>query len=369
MFCLSMMDIALELNVPWYIFFTSGVSLLNVLFHLQPLIEDHGVDIVTRFSDPDIELDVPGFANKLKGKNLPPIIIDKPYGTKMVLNLAQGLRKSKGILVNSYIELETNGLQALFDQVSKGSIPSVYPVGPILELDKKSRSGSNSQNEESNIIIEWLNEQPSCSVVFLCFGSKGTFNAEQVSEIAKGLEKSEVRFLWSLRKPPPKGVAVPSVNEIFLEALPEGFLERTSNRGKIIGWAPQVEILAHRAIGGFVSHCGWNSTLESMWFGVPMATWPLEAEQQLNAFVLVKELGIGVEIRMDYRLNWTTKEANFRVSKEEVENGVRNLMGLDEEIREKIKGISEKSRKSLEEGGSSYEWLGRFIEDVSLNVS
>ena len=66
------------------------------------------------------------------------------------------------------------------------------------------------------------------------------------------------------------------------EVLPEGFLDRTMSIGKVIGWAQQVAVLTHSAIGGFVSHCGWNSILESIWYGVPVATWPLYAEQQLN---------------------------------------------------------------------------------------
>ena len=161
---------------------------------------------------------------------------------------------------------------------------------------------------------------------------------------------------------------MPSPHETFVDALPEGFLERTAHRGKIIGWAPQVAVLAHQAIGGFVSHCGWNSTLESLWFGVPMATWPLYAEQQLNAFALVKELGLAVDIRMDYRRDWRTKQANGVVTAEEVENGVKKLMSVDEEKREKVREMSDDGRKALQIGGSSHHWLGRFVASVLDNA-
>ncbi|MCI68776.1 UDP-glucose flavonoid 3-O-glucosyltransferase 6-like, partial [Trifolium medium] len=80
------------------------------------------------------------------------------------------------------------------------------------------------------------------------------------------------------------------------------FLDRTAEIGKVIGWAPQVQVLAHPATGGFVSHCGWNSTLESIHYGVPIATWPLFADQQTNALELVSELKMGVEIALDYRM-------------------------------------------------------------------
>ncbi|XP_021841626.2 anthocyanidin 3-O-glucosyltransferase 2-like [Spinacia oleracea] len=368
MFCTNIMEVADEFMVPSYIFFTSGASLLNFIFLFQKLEDDEGVDTVTKFNDPEIEFDVPGFVNQVNGKVVPVVFLEKEGGSSMIIDHARRFKKSNGIIVNTFTELESVGVEALFDQVSKNIIPAVYPVGPILELESKTRGGS--QDESQDKILQWLDDQPSSSVVFLCFGSMGCFDADQVKEIANGLEKSGHRFLWSLRKPPPEGkVGMPTEHETFVDVLPDGFLERTAERGKMIGWAPQVSILSHQAVGGFVSHCGWNSTLESIWFGVPMATWPLYAEQQLNAFELVKELGLAVEIRMDYRRDWKTKKANFTVTAEEIENGVKKLMSLDEETKKKVREMSEKGKKALEEGGSSHMWLGRFIEDVFTNVA
>ncbi|KAJ0088975.1 hypothetical protein Patl1_33201 [Pistacia atlantica] len=147
------------------------------------------------------------------------------------------------------------------------------------------------------------------------------------------------------------------------DVLPEGFLDRTVGIGKVIGWAPQVSILAHKAIRGFVSHCGWNSTLESIWFGVPIATWPMYAEQQFNAFEMVIELGLAVEIKMDYRKS----EENQTIG--EIERGIRKLMENDNKTRKKLKEMSEKSRKAMMEGGSSSTSLGCFIDDVMSNLS
>ncbi|RVX02550.1 UDP-glycosyltransferase 71A15 [Vitis vinifera] len=125
-------------------------------------------------------------------------------------------------------------------------------------------------------------------------GLRGSFGADQIKEIAYGLERSGHRFLWSLRQAPPNGkMAFPRDFENIEEVLPEGFLPRTAGIGKMIGWAPQVAVLAHSAVGGFVSHCGWNSLLESIWNGVPVATWPMYAEQQINAFQMVKRFRIG----------------------------------------------------------------------------
>ncbi|KMT08556.1 hypothetical protein BVRB_6g138360 [Beta vulgaris subsp. vulgaris] len=359
MFCTNMIDIATNLNVPAYIFFTSGANMLSLMFHFQSMNDEGVFDLTKDHISPNAEFDVPGFVNRVPEKVLPAVLIDKESGVPMLLNLVRGLRRSKGILVNSFTELETSGVQALLDQATEGgSIPAIYPVGPILELD------SGSQGEDHVSILQWLDKQPSSSVVFLCFGSMGSFDANEVKEIANGLEKSGHRFLWSLRKPPSAGTTQSSQDQTFVEALPEGFVDRTAKIGKIISWAPQVSILSHPSVGGFVSHCGWNSTLESMWFGVPVATWPLHAEQQLNAFELIKELGLAVEIRMDYRHDWKTRKANFVVTAEEVENGVQKLMSLDEETKKRVRQMRDEGRKALEDGGSSHMSLARFIQDV-----
>ncbi|CAL1403507.1 unnamed protein product [Linum trigynum] len=157
------------------------------------------------------------------------------------------------------------------------------------------------------------------------------------------------RFLWSLRKPSQKGKAdfKPSEYDDVKEALPDGFLDRTAGLEKVIGWAPQTRVLAHPSVGGFVSHCGWNSTLESTWFGVPVATWPMRAEQQLNAVTLVRELEVAVEIRMSYRLL-----SGEVVPVEEIERGIRFLMATENTgRRKKAKEMSDKCGRRWKTAG------------------
>ncbi|XP_074293928.1 anthocyanidin 3-O-glucosyltransferase 2-like [Silene latifolia] len=366
-FCTKFADIADELRVPSYVYCTSGASFLNFVFWAQSWAKGHGLntrDFSMKISDPAGSFIVPGFKNPVTSKNIP-AVFKYEWGSDMILNFGRQFRRMKGILVNSYVELESFAFQSLHNSKDK-TIPPVYPVGPIMEL--KSGGGSHDKDKES--ITKWLDDQPESSVVFLCFGSMGSFGEEQVKEIANGLERSGHRFLWALRRPPtPSNPGAPSDNETFLEALPVGFLDRIAKRGKIIGWAPQVDVLAHRAVGGFVSHCGWNSTLESMWFNVPIGAWPMYAEQQLNAFELVKELELAVEIRMDYSMDWMTGEAKFVVKAMEIEEGIKKLMSMDEKMKVNVKNISDKARKALENGGSSYHWLGCFIKDVLSNVA
>ncbi|KAL4283208.1 hypothetical protein GQ457_16G009480 [Hibiscus cannabinus] len=187
------------------------------------------------------------------------------------------------------------------------------------------------------------------AVVFLCFGSVGSFKAPQVKDIALGVERSGLRFLWSLR--------VPSPHNDASEMLPEGFLERVQGRGM-----PQLKVLAHKAIGGFISHCGWNSIIESLWFGVPIVTWPMYAEQQLNAFKMAMELGLAVEIRLDYR-----KDSDELVMADEIEKAVGKVMDGESEVRKNVKEMAEMTRKCIMEGGSSFNSIAKLIQDMLGN--
>jgi hypothetical protein len=203
--------------------------------------------------------------------------------------------------------------------------------------------------------LRWLDVQPRASVVFLCFGSLGFLNAEQVREAAAGLERSGQRFLWVLRSSPP-AAATASVHPLA-ELLPPGFLDRTKDRGLVwTSWAPQREVLAHHAVAGFVTHCGWNSVLEALWSGVPMAPWPLYAEQHLNAFELVASMGVAVRMDVDRKRN------NF-VDAGEVARAVRCLVsGGDEEgegrrARERAYEMRDACRSAVAPGGSSFASL------------
>ena len=174
------------------------------------------------------------------------------------------------------------------------------------------------------------------------------------------------RFLWSLRVPQQKekekGLGH-NDNRNIEDFLPKGFLERTSGHGIICEWIPQGEVLAHKAIGGFVSHCGWNSILESLWFGVPVVTWPLFAEQQLNAFKLVKELGLAVEMKLEDR-----NGGDHLVLEDEVEKAIRCVMDGKSDVRRRVREMGESSRKAVIDGGSSFTYLGLLIEDMVGNI-
>ncbi|RWR74020.1 UDP-glycosyltransferase 71K1-like protein [Cinnamomum micranthum f. kanehirae] len=348
-FATTMIDVGKELGIPTYAYCTSGAIFLALLLYLPTL----HVKVPCEFKDLQGEVEVPGMLP------LPPLMMPDPMMNKKSDGydwfVYQGgrLRETDGLIVNTFAELEPTTLKSIANGECLPDYhhtPPVYPVGPLLALDKKLHDPDTSQ------LMEWLDQQPHSSVVYLCFGSMGYFSIPQLKEMALGLERSGHHFLWSLR-------CRSSTDTNLKEILPDGFFDRTKSRGLVLqSWAPQVDILAHAAVGGFVSHCGWNSTLESIWFGVPMLAWPLYAEQKLNAFQLVRDYGLAVELSLDY-------EKDGWVSAEELEKGVRSLMGESEEgqkVRKRAEEMAEASKKALAQGGSSFSTLELLAEKFML---
>ncbi|KAL9145019.1 hypothetical protein ABFS82_13G012300 [Erythranthe guttata] len=364
MFCTKFVDIADEFGIPAYVFFTSGACSLGFFRHLASLKFDQGQDL-TQYKDSDMELSVPCFSVPVPAKVFPATLVKEGPMADIFLDRFRRLKDTKGIVVNTFYELESYAVDFL-QSGGKSQTPRIYPIGPVWNLYK--------YNSVDDDVSNWLDEQPEKSVVFLCFGTMGSFDESQVREIATALEKSGARFLWSLRKPGAKGSKrqPPTEYESFDEVLPEGFLERTKGIGKVIGWAEQVAVLSHPAVGGFVSHCGWNSILESVSLGVPIATFPMYAEQQLNAFQLVKELGMAEEISIDYKIDFKGDSPPEIVGAAEIEAAIRRLMTAEEEggggVRGKVKEMMYKSNLALREVGPSFNALSLFIEDVITNA-
>ncbi|XP_058761471.1 UDP-glycosyltransferase 71K2-like [Vicia villosa] len=334
-FCVSMIDVGNELGIPSYLFLTSSVGFLTLMLSLQ----NRRIEDVFDDSDPDHQFLIHGLSIPVPCNVLPEAFFNKHGGYVAYYTFAERIRDTKGIIVNTFSELEQYSIDALSNHEEK--TPPIYAVGPLLDL--KGNPNPSLDKAQHNMILKWLDEQPNKSVVFLCFGSLGvSFVPSQIREIALGLKNSGVRFLWSVKSPP------------------EGFLEwmELEGKGMTCEWAPQVEILGHKAIGGFVSHCGWNSILESLWFGVPILTWPIYAEQQLNAFRMVKEWGVAVELRVDYR------RGSDNVVAEEIEKGLKKLMDRDNIVHKKVQEMKEKARNAVASGGSSFISVGKLIDNI-----
>lgn len=345
--------IARELEIPVYLLMTSGASILAVFLHLPVL----HYSIEKSYKDMgDIPVNVPGVP-PIPAYDIPVSVHDRESETYQgrIRNFKQMI-EADGIIINTFGALEPRAVTALKEGkcVPGHRTPPVYCIGPLI-------AGNDEQKESwgRHECLVWLDSQPKRSVVFLCFGSSGAFTPEQIKEIAIGLENSEHRFLWVVcSRNDVKNIFEPRSEPDLNSLLPKGFQARTQDRGMVVkSWAPQIEVLNHESIGGFVSHCGWNSTLEAMLAGVPMICWPMYAEQTINKVLLVEEMKVGVAI------NGYNKEL---VRAEEVEAKVRYLMQSEggAAMREQMAAFKEKAVEALAEGGSSGEELEALLRDL-----
>lgn len=297
----------------------------------------------------------------IHGIDLPDALQDRTSKTyQTFLEAGKRFHSADGILINTFKELEPGPIQALHEATTqKTKSPLVYPIGPI--ISRKAQSETNGPQ-----CLTWLDKKPPQSVLYVSFGSGGTLSHEQLNQLALGLELSGQNFLWVF-KPPSKfgnladfGVENEEKEEDPLNFLPLGFLNRTKDRGLVVlFWAPQVEVLSHGSIGGFVCHCGWNSVLESVVHGVPLIVWPLFAEQRLNAVMLCDDDGLKVGLKVTPKV-----EDGGIVEKEEIARVVRKLMDFGDEevggIRRRMSVLKDAARKAIEEHGSSAKMLSQF---------
>ncbi|TXG71035.1 hypothetical protein EZV62_005970 [Acer yangbiense] len=353
LFCFPALEIASELNIPAYYFFTSGASCLAVFHQLPNLYETTSQD----FNDLHTTfLNLPDFP-PIPLSHMPvPVLFRNNPECLYLIECATHLKKSAGIIVNSFESLEPKAVKLLS---SSSTESPVYCIGPLTTT-----TGQTSENVHE--CMTWLDSQPSGSVVFLCFGSMGLLSKQQLQEIAFGLERSQQRFLWVVRNPPSENQSKDPMNQPDPDldsVLPSGFLDRTRDRGLVVkSWAPQVAVLNHVSIGGFVTHCGWNSVLESVLAGVPMVAWPLYAEQKINKAFLVEELKLALPMNSE-------PESGGLVSAAEVEKRVRELMDSEEgdSVRKRVVMKRDEAMAALSHGGSSRVALAKLAESWMRN--
>nr|UXM20081.1 UGT58 [Panax notoginseng] len=229
------------------------------------------------------------------------------------------------MLIKSSREIEGKFLDCLSALINK----RIVPVGPLVQ----ELVFTNQENDD--IIMQWLSRKQELSTVYMSFGTESFLSRKDMEELAYGLELSNVNFIWVIKFP--EGEKIKAV-----EALPQGFLERIGERGLVVeGWAPQSKILGHKSVGGFVSHCGWSSVMESIIFGVPIIAIPLQNDQPLNARLVV-EVGFGLEVEKDERLEFGRGDVE-RVVKEVV------VEKRGEILRRKARELSEEMKVKGEE--------------------
>ncbi|OVA10361.1 UDP-glucuronosyl/UDP-glucosyltransferase [Macleaya cordata] len=344
--------VAESLQLPRIILRTSSITSF-VAFAAFPLLLQKGY---LPMQDSELEKPVRELP-PLKVKDLPVVNTKKPKNLyELVAQMIEKARSSSGIIWNSFEQLEQPALDIIRRDFHH--IP-IFPIGPFHKWSPAAYSSKRSSLlPEDHSCISWLDRQAPRSVVYVSFGSLADMNETELVEMAWGLVNSDQPFLWVVRPGlVNRASSCSSGGGVVAGLLPDGFEEMVtkSGRGCLVKWAPQQQVLAHPAVGGFWTHSGWNSTLESVCEGVPMLCRPFFGDQMVNARFVSEVWKVGFQF-----------ENCRHLERGEVERAIRRLMAVhhaqldddDEEmriVRVRVRELKEKADLCVKEGGSSIQ--------------
>lgn len=333
------LDVATSEGIPCAMLWVQSCTVLSVYYHYY-----HNKAKFPSSDEPDITLHLPGMP-ELTPQDLPSFLLgdELRYKSlkKVILDQFKSMEKACWVMVDSFHQLEKPVIESL-----SGVDPPIIPVGPLM----KSIHGADSNSMRADMwkssnCLEWLDLQPPASVIYISFGSIVVPEGKQMEEIASGIKNSGKRFLWAV-KAAEKG------------PLPMDFLEETAERGKVVQWCPQEQVLSHPSIACFLTHCGWNSSLESLCSGIPVIAFPHFGDQCTNTKCLEEVYGTGVRLR---RGNGSV------VLKEEVERCIAEVMEggpRAEEIKKNAMKWKETAAEAVADGGSSERSIQAIVEDI-----
>ncbi|KAJ3691606.1 hypothetical protein LUZ61_020770 [Rhynchospora tenuis] len=287
----------------------------------------------------------------LEQEDLPSFILQPgayPAYVEILTKQFSGLDKADEVLINSFYELETEEAEYM---ASLWRAKTIGPTVPSSYLDNHIPSdtsyGFHIYKPDTAPCMAWLDTKLPNSVVYISIGSVSSLDIRQMAELAYGIFNSNIPFLWVVRS-----------SEV--SKLPEGFADDAKERGFIVSWSPQLDVLTHQAVGCFLSHCGWNSTIETLSLGVPMVAFPQWADQPTNASYVESVWEVGVRTRQD---------SDGLVRREEVERCVKEVMqgGRSEEYRRNAEKWRNKAKEAMKEGGSSYKNIVNLVAKYKNN--
>lgn len=331
-------DVAAEFGIPRLVFQGMGFFSL-ILTGIVSQLKTH--ETVTGDDEPFIVPMIP-HEIKLVRSELPTYVLKQ---NDDIRRMAKAQDKSYGMIMNTFHELEAEYVGLL----KMSWHMRVWLVGPVSLCNQGLLDrGSEAPAHVSHQCLKWLDSKEPGSVLYVCFGSLGKFTPMQMREIASGLFGSGHQFIWVVKS---SGETPPLVDE---------------EKGLVVdGWAPQVLILNHPAVGGFMTHCGWNSSLEGITAGLPMITWPLFAEQFFNEKLIVEVLRVGVSV--GFKQCCMDMERRKVVKGEVIEVAVKRLMGGEVEAverKKRAKELSKKAKMAFGQGGSSHSDVSGLIQEL-----
>lgn len=274
-------------------------------------------------------------------KHLKKTIPKLSYEIKAEITTA--FNKSTAIIVNTVGFLEW----AAINKAQEYFKASIYPIGPFHKY-AENPTNSNSVLKEDTGCIAWLNQHPPRSVLYVSFGSLASMSEKDLLETALGLAQSNQPFLWVVR---PRMILG---GRDWAEILPSDVIEKINEMGLVVGWAPQRQVLGHSSIGGFWTHCGWNSTIEGICEGLPMICRPFFGDQFWNVKYISKVWKIGMELEGE-------------IERENVERIVREVMVGEEggEMRKRALELKDEVELCYKEGGTTYTYINQLVDLIT----
>ncbi|PIN05078.1 UDP-glucuronosyl and UDP-glucosyl transferase [Handroanthus impetiginosus] len=347
------LDAAEKLNIPEVVFFTTSACGFMAYCHYGEL-KNRGIfplqdksQITNGYLETELDW-VPGMKN-IRLRDFPSFIrTTDPDDIMVNYNILQtkNASRAKAVIINTFDDMEKEVLDAIrqkFDHVST--------IGPLQLLEhqvenSEAKSIGSSLWKEDDTCIAWLNQKAPNSVLYVNFGSITVLSPQQLLEFAWGLANSDQYFLWIIRPDLVSGESA---------ILPEEYLKEVEGRAMMVEWCSQEQVLAHSSVGGFLTHSGWNSTIEGISEGVPMISWPFFAEQQTNCRYVCTDWEMGLEIE-------------GHVKREKVAELVKVLMEgeMGKDMRKKALEWKDKAQLAVKPGGSSYHNLEFLINDILL---
>lgn len=343
-------EVAKKFSIPVAFFWTQSCAIYSIYYHFSTglVISGDGTEKPTDL------IEIPGLP-LLNVSDLPTFL--QPSKTnetfmRLVMDQFKTFTEATWILGNSFVGLESEEINSM------KSIAPMRTVGPL--VPSAFLNGRDPEDTDTGAhfwktanCMDWLNSKELGSVVYVSFGSLTVLSKEQTREIALGLKASGCCFLWVIR--PPSNSKEQMNSE---ENLPEGFLTECSGKGLVVPWCPQLQVLSHASVGAFMTHCGWNSTLESLSLGVPLLAFPQWSDQTTNSLYIVEKWKTGLRLK--------TRSADGVVGKEDVEKSIRTIMEseLGVQLRENALRLKKLSREAMGDGGSSDENLQEFVQEI-----
>uniref|UniRef100_A0A5B7BP67 Glycosyltransferase n=1 Tax=Davidia involucrata TaxID=16924 RepID=A0A5B7BP67_DAVIN len=278
---------------------------------------------------------LPGVSS-MRMADLPYLTVGKTGSVlKQTLEAFSSITKAQAILFTSFYDLQPHVINALRAHLS---IP-IYAVGPSIPYLSLKVPPSKPIASGDAAYFDWLDSQPEGSVLYVSLGSYLSTSKEQMQELSMGLKDSGVRYLW----------------------ITLGEVSSLQEMGLIVPWCDQLKVLCHSSVAGFLTHCGWNSTMESIYAGVPMLTFPLFVDQCHNSKLIVEDWRVGLKLKQ-------IVGAEHVVGREEIAQTVKRLMDLNgdegKELRKRAKELQETCQRAIEIGGSTDNSLNAFVRDV-----